>query len=190
LKILFIVSITLLFVVAPVYGQLLSDATGLVNRLDVETGGHTFEVQTTANFDVFDFEFYEDEKKLTLFISSGLENNLGEIIIPQNLLGGNLTFYLNDQEYFPKTNSNNLISFVTLNFTGSGDNKLDIFGTTYLVGLIEKDEPKQKELPSLYKEETLDDSFGWLALIGILVVVIVIIIVIIIVMKIKKKNNV
>ena len=126
LKILFALSIALLFVVTPVYGGLLSDATGLVNRLDVQTGGHTFEVKTTSNFDIPTFEFDKNEKKLTLNISSGLENNLGELIIPQNLLGGNLTFYLNGQEYIPHVRINERISFVTLNFTGIGDNTLDI----------------------------------------------------------------
>jgi len=106
LKIFIIVSIALFFILTPVYGQALSDATGLVNRLDVQTGGHSFEVQTVSNFDISDFEFDKDEKRLTLHIVSGLENNLGEVIIPQNLLGGNLTFYLNEQEYLPKINSN------------------------------------------------------------------------------------
>ena len=105
---------------APAYGQFLSDATGLANQLDVQIGEHTFEVETVSNFDIPDFEFDGDEKKLTLYLSSGLENNLGEIIIPHDLLGENLTFYLNDQEYFPRVNSNEKISFVTLNFTGSG----------------------------------------------------------------------
>ena len=126
MKILFALSIALLFVITPVYGQALSDATGLVNRLDVQTGGHTFEVKTTSNFDIPNFEFDKDEKKLTLYISSGLENNLGEVILPQNLLGGNLTFYLNDQEYIPQVRTNEKISFVTLNFTGIGDSTLDI----------------------------------------------------------------
>lgn len=137
MKILFALSIVLLFVVTPVYGGLLSDTTGLVNRLDVQTGGHMFEVKTTSNFDIPTFEFDKDEKKLTLHISSGLENNLGEVIIPQNLLGGNLTFYLNDQEYIPHVRINEKISFVTLNFTGIGDNTLDIVGTDYLSGLTE-----------------------------------------------------
>ena len=66
-----------------------------------------------------------------------MENNLGEVILPQNLLGGNLTFYLNDQEYAPQVRTNEKISFVTLNFTGSGDNTLDIVGTEYLSGLTE-----------------------------------------------------
>ena len=137
MKILFALSIALLFVVTPVYGGLLSDATGLVNRLDVQTSGHTFEVKITSNFEISSFEFNKDEKKLTLYISSGLENNLGEVILPQNLLSGNLTFYLNGQDYVPQIRTNEKISFVTLNFTGIGDNTLDIVGTEYLSGLTE-----------------------------------------------------
>ena len=144
MKIIFLTSIALLFVLTPAYGQLLSDATGLVNRLDVQTGGYSFEVEIVSNFDIPDFEFDEDEKKLTLHINSGLENNLGEVIIPLNLIGGNMTFYLNDQEYFPNVNTNEKISFLTLNFTGSGENKLEILGTTYLSGL---DEITEAELP-------------------------------------------
>jgi len=173
---LFLVSLVLLFVLTPVYGQLLSDATGLVNRLDVKTGGYSFEIETTSNFNIHDFDFDKDEKRLSLFINSGLENNLGEILVPQTLLGGNFTFYLNDQQYFPKINSNEKISFITLNFTGSGENKLEIFGTTYLEGLTSNDEINQKESPSLEKEETLSDYLGWMAVLGILAVAAVIII--------------
>jgi len=169
----------------PVYGQFLSDATGLANQLDVQIGEHTFEVETVSNFDIPNFEFDGDEKKLTLYISSGLENNLGELVIPHDLLGRNLTFYLNDQKYFPKINSNEKISFVTLNFTGSGNNTLEIFGTTNLLGLTEKDELEQEDLSSLQQGETFDDSLGWLALAGSLIVVAAFI-----VMKIKKRNQV
>lgn len=184
MKILFLVSLVLLFVISPAYGQLLSDATGLVTRLDVETGGHTFEIETISNFNIKDFDFDKDKKKLSLFINSGLERNLGELLIPQTLLGGNFTFYLNEQQYFPKVNSNEKISFITLNFTGSGENKLEIFGTTYLDGLTEKDEIIPEELPLLQKEETLPDSLGWLALVGFLAVASAIIVV-----KMKKRKS-
>jgi hypothetical protein len=100
-----------------------------------------------------------------------LENNLGEVLIPQTLLGGNFTFYINDQQYFPKINSNEKISFITLNFTGSGENKLDIFGTTYLRGLEIKDKVNQNEMPPIEKGETMYDSLGWVVLVGILIVV-------------------
>ena len=137
--------VLLFFIITPVYGQLLSDATGLVKRLDVQTGGNIFEVKTVSNFDITNFDFDDNEKRLTLHTVSGLENNLSEIIIPLNLLGGNLTFYLNEEEIFPKVNSNEKISFITLNFTGLGNNKLEIIGTTYLDGLDEENELESTE---------------------------------------------
>ena len=129
------ISFLLLLVVTPAFGQLLSDKAGLVNRLDVETGGYAFEVETVANFDIQDFEFDEEQKRLTLYVSSSLENNLGEVYLPQTLLSGNFTFYINGQEYFPTIKLNDDISFITLNFTGSGNNKIEIIGTDYLQGL-------------------------------------------------------
>ena len=168
----------------PVYGQALSDATGLVNRLDVQTGGHVFEVQTTSNFEIPNYEFDKDEKKLTLYISSGLENNLGEIILPQNLLRGNLTFYLNGQEYVPQVRTNEKISFVTLNFTGVGDNTLDIVGTDYLSGLTEiiVDIPSPVIIPS----DDYDD--GLIYITAILALLIIGGIVGVIIFIIKRRN--
>jgi len=113
---------------------------GLLNRFDVETGGYTFEIKTVSNFDVTDHEFDKDEKRLTIFINSSLENNLGEIIIPQSLLSGNFTFYLNDIQYNQKIKSNDRISFITLNFTGMGNNKIDIIGTETFAEVEEKPE--------------------------------------------------
>ena len=82
------------------YGQLLSDATGLINRIDIQTSGYDFEVVLTSNFDLVDYKFDKNSKQLTLYLDSGLENNLGEIIIPSNLLNGDFTFFLNDQEFY------------------------------------------------------------------------------------------
>ena len=118
------------------FGQL-SDRTGLLTRLDVNTGGHTFEVVTVSNFEILDHEFNKNEKRLTIFINSGLEDNLGEVTIPQNLLGGNFTFHVNDVESIQKFKSSERISFITLNFTGIGENKIDIIGTDALVGVKE-----------------------------------------------------
>jgi len=140
LKLFLFIPLLLLLIVTPAFGQLLSDKTGLVNRFDVETGGYTFEIKTVANFDVMEHEFDKDEKRLTIFINSGLENNLGEIIIPQLLLSGDFTFYLNDIQYNQKIQSNDRISFITLNFTGTGDHKIDIIATNTFAGVEEKPE--------------------------------------------------
>ncbi len=122
----------LLLAFTPAFGGTLSDATGLVNRFDIETDGYVFEIITTSNFDVQEVEFDKEQKQLTFHIISSLENNLGELIIPQNLLSGNFTFYLNDQGYHPQVKSSERIAFITLNFTGSGNNKVDVIATNYL----------------------------------------------------------
>lgn len=177
----------------PVYGQSFSDATGILNRLDVSASGYTFQVEIVSNFNIADFRFDEDEKKLTLSISSGLENNLGEVIIPNDLLGGDLTFYLNDQQYFPTVNTNQQISFVTLKFEGSGENKLEIVGTTHLSGLVPKDgaesddvlEPEASSLFLLQESDASDGSLEWQILVSILVTIVV---VVLIVVKLRKRR--
>lgn len=131
----------------PAFGAL-SDATGLVKRFDIETGGLVFEIITTSNFDVQKVEFDKDKKQLTFYIVSSLENNLGELIIPKGLLSGNFTFYLNDQEYQPKIKSNDRIAFITLNFTGSGNNKVDVIATNYLENPDEVAKPVNTEKES------------------------------------------
>ena len=137
MKLFLFIPLLLFLIVTPAFGQL-SDSTGLIKRLDVEADGLTFEIETVSNFDVQEHEFDRDEKRLTIFINSGLENNLGEIIIPQMLLSGNFTFYLNDMEFNPKIKSNDKISFITLNFTGIGNHKIDIIATNTVSGVEEE----------------------------------------------------
>ena len=113
------------------YGQL-SDKTGYKQNFVVTTGGYDFPVEVVASFDIDRLDFDSDEKRLTIHLNSGIENNLAEILLPKNLIGGNFTFFLNDQEIFPKVAHNDKISFITVEFEGKGISKLDIIGTTYL----------------------------------------------------------
>lgn len=117
--------------------------TGLVYRLDIETGGHTFVVETTSTFDIQDYSFDKDQKRITLHTFSNIENNLSEMIIPHTLLSGNFTVYLNDQELYPNIRSNDRITLIVLEFNGSGDNQIDIFGDVYLgkMETLDTDEP-------------------------------------------------
>ena len=120
------------FAVQEEQDTILLNNPGLLQKFDINTGGYDFEVQTTSNFDVQEVEFSSDEKKLTLYIKSALENNLSEIQIPVNLINGNFTFFLNDQEYFPNVRTTERISLITAEFEGAGFHKLEIIGTTYL----------------------------------------------------------
>lgn len=124
--------ILLILPLFPIAFAQLGDKTGLVQRLAIETGGYNFEVETVSSFDITDYEFNSDEKRLTIFISSTIQNNLAEIQIPKNLINGNFTFYLNDEQIEAAVKGNEQISFITLEFPGDGLHKLDIIGTTYL----------------------------------------------------------
>ncbi len=65
-------SLVLLLVIAPpVFGQI-SDRTGLKQDFTIETGGYDFTVEIVSNFNVEDIEFSSDDKRLTLFINSGI----------------------------------------------------------------------------------------------------------------------
>ena len=108
------------------------ESPGLKQTYTIQTGGYEFEVKTTSTFDVTDYEFNEEEKRLTFFINSGIEDNLSEIVIPTNLINGNFTFYLNEEEIFPSVITSDKISFITITFPDKGIHKLDIIGTTYL----------------------------------------------------------
>jgi len=129
LKFLLLVPLLLLLIVNPAFALLSEDGTGLIKRFDVNVDGHIFEVITTSNYDIEEHEFNKDEKRLTFFINSSLENNLGEIVLPNELLGDNLTFYVNDVKSIQNVKSSEKISFITLNFTGIGNNKIDIIET-------------------------------------------------------------
>ena len=129
MKFLLLVPFLLLLIVNPAFAFLSEDGTGLIKRFDVNVDGHIFEVVTTSNYDIEEYEFNKDEKRLTFFVNSSLENNLGEMVLPNELLGDNLTFYVNDVKSIQNVKSSEKISFITLNFTGIGNNKIDIIGT-------------------------------------------------------------
>ncbi len=129
MKFLLLVPLLLLLIVNPAFAFLSEDGTGLIKRFDVNVDGHIFEVITTSNYDIEEHEFNKDEKRLTFFVNSSLENNLGEMVLPNELLGDNLAFYVNDVKSIQNVNPSEKISFITLNFTGIGNNKIDIIGT-------------------------------------------------------------
>ena len=182
MKSLIVLSVILIFVTTPAYGQL-SDATGLINRIDIQTSGHDFEVTLTANFDLVDYRFDKNSKQLILYLDSGLENNLGEIVIPSTLLNGDFTFFLNDQEFFPKIQSSERVHFITLEFTGIGSNVISITGSEYLIGLDEivpiQNNSSEKIngdfLPpgGEFDTTTSNDYLIWLMVGGIVVVIVV-----------------
>ena len=169
---LFLIFILLFSVTPLAFGQI-SDRTGLKQDFTIETEGYAFRVDVTSNFNVEDVNFSSDDRRLTFYINSGLENNLAEIQIPKNLINGNFTFMLNDQEIFPNVKTNEQISFITMEFQGSGKNKLDIFETSNI--------SESSDIDTWVLSESI--------ILIIIVVVLVIIIVVVLIMIIPRKTK-
>ena len=133
MKILLLVIFTLIISIPSALGLVLSEeGTGLTQNFIVQTGGYDFPVKVTGNLDVKDLSFDKDMKTITMSITSSLDDNLMEILIPQNLINGEFTFFLDSVEVFPEVALLTDNAFITLEFEGEGMHTLDIIGTTYL----------------------------------------------------------
>jgi len=101
--------------------QLLSDKTGLVNRIDIAAaGGQTFEVVITSNFDIVGYEFAAADKKLVLQTGAVLSENIAEIVMPAGLLSGRLGASVDGLPVDIQVRSTDTISFLVLMFEGGG----------------------------------------------------------------------
>tara|TARA_B100001540_G_scaffold203542_1_gene179269 strand:- start:171 stop:953 length:783 start_codon:yes stop_codon:yes gene_type:complete len=110
----------------------LSDKTGLKFTFPVKTDGHSFVVEVTGNMDISNLDFDKERKSLTMFVLSSAENNSLEISFPNKLIGGEYVIFLDNNKFFPELKEGTNQTFVTMDFTGTGKHKIEIFGTTYL----------------------------------------------------------
>ena len=108
------------------------DNPGLRQTVTVHTGGYDFDVVATSTFAVEGHEFSADEKRLTLLVDGAISENLAEIVVPSNLIGGNLTFHLDGEPIPARVRTGGDFAFATVEFPGEGSHRLDIVGTTYL----------------------------------------------------------
>ena len=116
------------------------DTPGLRQAVVVHTGGYEFVVDVTSTFAVAGHEFNADERRLTLFAEgAAASENLAEVVIPSDLIGGNLTFYVDGLEAPARVVAGADAAFATVRFSGAGagaggggTHTIDIVGTTYL----------------------------------------------------------
>lgn len=123
-----LIFLILLVVFTPVFAEPLSDRTGFKSVFEVMVEGKKHNVEITGNFDVTDMAF--ENGKLTFNIHSSISDNFGEMTIPHEVIGGNVKYYVDGNEFSPKVLQNNLILFVTLSFEGEGQHTLVVEGTT------------------------------------------------------------
>jgi len=110
----------------------LSDMTGLKFTFPVKTDDRSFRIEATGNLEIRNFDFDKNERSITLDIISSIENNILEIVIPRSLISGDFRFYLDDAELFPKLNQGKHALLITIQFSGIGEHKIKLQGTTYL----------------------------------------------------------
>jgi hypothetical protein len=156
LKILF--ALLLLIVVLPAFAEPISDKTGLKTTFSVSIDSKSYDIESTANFDVRNVSFEDDT--LIFAINSSLENNFGELQIPNGITQGKLQFFLDGTQITPKVLKNEKISFVTLEFAGNGTHTLEV-KSDYA-------EPEETQTPSM-SEEKQDSTMIILAAVGIVV---------------------
>ena len=110
--------------VSPAWAQL-SDRTGLVSRFDVEHSGRTLEVAITANFDATGARYDPASRTLQIDVSSSLEGNLGELVIPRQLLDG-VEVRVDGEPASARAESSELVWFVTVEFDGAGKHLMTV----------------------------------------------------------------
>lgn len=99
---------------------------------EINTDKYTFIVNTTSNFDMQNVTFNKDTKTLTFLGNSSHTENIVEIEIPSNLIGGNYTVYQNGAQISPIVLKNGNLTTVILKFNDTGKTMTNVIGTTYL----------------------------------------------------------
>jgi len=154
----FLILIIFVIITIPVtHAVPLSDKTGFRFSFPVVTDGHSFVVEATGNLQITDLDFDKEKKSITLFIESSLENNSLEILFPNDLIGGNYNILLDNNEFVTKIQEGKHTTFVTMDFSGIGYHKIQIFGTTYLDTFKIKD-VIELEISDAYVKEIEDDQ--------------------------------
>ena len=113
---------------------------GFVNRYMINTDERNFEIIFSANFLISSNAFSANDKMLQFDIETTLDKeNIGEIIVPRNLIDGKFTVLLNGEEISAKVSKSSKSSVISIEFDGKGKQTLDIIATKYLeIALEEK----------------------------------------------------
>jgi len=99
---------------------------------NLKAGNYTFDVVTVSNYDMKNVTFNHINKELIFTGNSTYTDNIAEIEIPHNLIGGNLTVAQNGKAIstiiIPGKDSYTII----LKFNQTGPTTTTVVGTTYL----------------------------------------------------------
>ena len=100
---------------------------GFVNKYMISTGEHNFEIVFSANFLITSHAFSASDKTIQFEIETSLEEeNIGEIIIPRDLIDGEFVILLDGKEISASVHKSSKSSVVSIEFDGKGKHTLEI----------------------------------------------------------------
>ena len=132
--ILFFISVLLITTNLSVFGDEQSTRdVGFVNKYMISTDGQDFKITFGANFRIISHTFSASDRMIQFDIQTGLEEgNIGEVIIPRELLDGEFTVLLDNEKISHKLSNTTKTSVISFMIDGKGKYTLDIIATNYL----------------------------------------------------------
>jgi len=98
----------------------------------IKAANYTYTVITVSNYDMQSVTLNSDNKELIFTSNSTHTDNIAEIEIPRNLIGGNLTVTQDGKQISPIIIHGPSASTVVLKFNQTGITTNNVLGTTYL----------------------------------------------------------
>jgi hypothetical protein len=132
LKIEIIISCVLILglLSAPAFADI--DHPGIKWEWKISAANYTYIVTTVSNYDMKNVTLNPDNKELIFTGNSTHTDNISEIEIPNDLIGGSLTVTQNGKQISPIIINGTDSSTIMLKFNQTGITTTNVFGTTYL----------------------------------------------------------
>lgn len=132
MKIEIIISCVLLLglLSAPAFADL--SYPGIKWEWKINAANYTYIVTTVSNYDMKNVTLNSDNKELIFTGNSTHTDNIAEIEIPSNLIGGSLTVTQDGKQISPIVINGTGSSTIMLKFNQTGITTTNVLGTTYL----------------------------------------------------------
>jgi len=115
---------------APAFADL--NHPGIKWEWKIKTANYTYIVTTVSNYDMKNVTLNSDNKELIFTGNSTHTDNIAEIEIPRNLIGGSLTITQDGKQISPIVINGTNGSTIMLKFNQTGTTTTNVLGTTYL----------------------------------------------------------
>ena len=115
---------------APAFADL--NHPGIKWEWKIKTANYTYIVTTVSNYDMQSVTLNSDNKELIFTGNSTHTDNIAEIEIPNNLIGGSLTVTQDGKQISPIIINGTGSSTMIIKFNQTGITTTNVLGTTYL----------------------------------------------------------